>query len=217
MPAVLRRFDFLVIPVGAFHQADGEARAALPAPIDQIAQIALGVAQVGLNDDAGVRPIREFRLGEERFEKFERGVFVRVTLHVEIDEGADLARAAQDRAQLRREMRDRVLRVGRIHLRIERRDFHGDDSRPEKARRSWPSGSVQPRVSPRQAFEQFETTRGVFVRFLFAHDRFAEEIDGEADSFLAPFAQRLHDVLRISSGDELPRHAGNVPAQERRR
>ena len=134
-PAVLRRFDLFVIPVGAFHEADGEARSARAAPIDQVAQIALGVAQVSLNDDAGVRPILEFRLGEERSEKFERGIFVRVALHVEIDEGADFLRAAQDRAELRREMRDRILRVGRIHLRIERGDFYGNDSRPGTARR----------------------------------------------------------------------------------
>ena len=121
-----RRLDLFVIPVGAFDEANGETRAALATPLDQIAQIALGVAQIGLNDDAGVRPIAKFGFGEERFEKFERGIFVRVTLHVEVHEGAQLARAAQDRAQLRREMRDRVLRIGRIHLRIERGDFHGD-------------------------------------------------------------------------------------------
>ena len=121
-----RRLDFLVIPVGAFDEANGETRAALSTPRDQIAQIAPGIAQVGLHDDAGVRPIAKFAFGEERFEKFERGVFVRVTLHVEIHERAKLARASQNRAQLRREMRDRVGRIGRIHLRIERGNFHGE-------------------------------------------------------------------------------------------
>ena len=40
-----------------------------------------------------MRPIAEFRLGEKRSEKFERGILVRVTFHVEIDEGAELSRA----------------------------------------------------------------------------------------------------------------------------
>ena len=123
-PTVLRGLDALVIPIRAFHEANGETRAALARPVDQVAQIALGVAQVGLDDDPGVRPIVEFRFGEERFEKIERGIFVRVTLHVEVDERAEFFRAAQNRAQLRREMRDGVLRIGRIHLRIERGDFY---------------------------------------------------------------------------------------------
>ena len=55
------RFDFFVIPVGAFDQANGETRAALATPRNQIAQIASGVAQIGLHDDAGVRPIAKFR------------------------------------------------------------------------------------------------------------------------------------------------------------
>ena len=36
------------------------------APVDQVAQVALGVAQISLDDNAGVRPIAEFRLGEKR-------------------------------------------------------------------------------------------------------------------------------------------------------
>ncbi len=213
-PAVLRRFDLFVIPVGALDQADGEARAARAAPIEQLTQIALGVAQVGLDDDAGVRPIAEFRFGEKRSEKFERGIFVRVTLHVEIHERADLARAPQDRAQLRGEVGDRVLRVGRIHLRIERGDFDRNVHDREQL------GILSERIGPaaglfRQPIEQREAARGIFVRFLFAHDRFAEEIDGEPDPLLPPLPQHFHDVVRISSGDELPRHAGNVPAQNR--
>ena len=33
-PAVLRRFNFFVIPIGAFYQANGEARSARAAPIE---------------------------------------------------------------------------------------------------------------------------------------------------------------------------------------
>ena len=184
-----------------------------PPPFDQVPQIAFGIAQIRLDDDAGVRPIAEFRLGEKRPEKFERRIFVRVTLHVEIDEGADLARAPQDRAQLRGEMRDRVRRIGRIHLRIERGDFYGDiDDRKQ-------FGAVAERIAPvfglrGEMLEEIHATRRVFGRFLFADHGFAEKIDREPDLFFAPFAQRFHDVARIFSGDELARHAGDVPAQD---
>ena len=61
-----------------------------------------------------------------------------------------------------------------------------------------------------------EAASGVFVRLLLADNGFPEQIDGKSDFFLPPFAQHLHHVVRISPGDELPRHPGNVPAQNRR-
>jgi hypothetical protein len=214
-PAVLRRLDLLVIPVSALHESHGETRASLPAPFDQVREVAFRIAQVGLDHDAGVRPVAELRLVEQRPEKFQRRVFVRVALHVEIDEGSDFARAAQDRAQLRREVRDCVLRVCRVHLRIKRGDFyrHVDDREQ--------LGVFAQRIGPaagpfRQAVEQMEAALGVFVRLLFAHHRFAEEIDREPDLFLAPLAQHFHHVVGVAPGDELARHAGDVPAENRR-
>ena len=162
-----------------------------------------------------MRPVAELRLGEERPEKFERGVFVCITLHVEINEGADFARPAQDRAQLRREMRYRIFGIGRIHLRIERGNFHRHVHDREEL--DVLAERIGPAAGPfRQSIEQIETARGVFVRFLFAHHCFAEQIDREPDPFLAPFAQHLHHVIRVAAGDELARHAGDVPAQDRR-
>ena len=48
---------------------------------------------------------------------------MRVAFHVEIDESADLSRTAQKRPQLGREMGNCIRRIGRIYLRIERRNF----------------------------------------------------------------------------------------------
>src|ERR1700736_1275150 len=62
--------------------------------------------------------------------------------------------------------------------------------------------------------EQFQTARGVIASFLFTDNRFAEKIDGESDALGAAFAERFHHVLRISSGNELAGHAGDVPAQK---
>ena len=58
------------------------------------------------------------------------------------------------------------------------------------------------------------TARRIFVSFLFADDCFAQQIDGESNFLPAFFAQRFHDVIRIAPGDELPRHPGDIPAQE---
>src|SRR5207245_5923809 len=52
------------------------------------------------------------------------------------------------------------------------------------------------------------------VSFLFADYCFAQQIDGESDSLPSLFAQRFHYVIRVAPGDELPRHSGDIPAQE---
>ena len=45
-----------------------------------------------------------------------------------------------------------------------------------------------------------------------ASDRLAQQIDGKSDSLPALLPQRLHHILRVAPGDELPRHARNIPA-----
>src|SRR6478735_3572005 len=76
-PAVLRCLDLFVIPVSAFDEAHGEPSAAPPAPFDQVAQVAFGVAQICLDDDARMRPVLEFRLRKKRPEKLESSVLMR--------------------------------------------------------------------------------------------------------------------------------------------
>ena len=95
IPAVLSGFDFLVVPIGALHQPHGEPRPASAAPIDQIDKVVLGIAEIGLNDDAGVRPIPELLFAEQCFEKLDRCVLVGVTLHVEVHKRAQLAGAGR--------------------------------------------------------------------------------------------------------------------------
>ena len=110
-------------------------------------------------------------------------------------------------------MNDRIRRVGRIHLRIKRRNFYGKINDREQLR------VFAKRICPAARFatemlEQFQTTTGVLVRFLFAYNCLAEKIDCKPDALGAAFAEHFHDVLRIPSGDELARHAGYVPSQE---
>src|SRR5882724_4452918 len=110
-------------------------------------------------------------------------------------------------------MNDRICRVGRIHLRVKRRNFYGKINDREQLR------IFAKRICPAAGFatemlEQLQTTTGVLVRFLFAYDCLAEKIDRKPDALGAAFAEHFHDVLRIPSGDELARHAGYVPSQE---
>src|SRR4029077_1052855 len=125
--------------------------------------------------------------GAERFEKVEGSVFMGVTFHVEVDKRAQLARAAQDRPELRPEMRDRAGWIGRVHLRIERGNFYREIYDWKKL------GVCSERIGPaacfaREMFEQFQAARGVCVGLCFTDHSFAQKIDGEPDVLLPPLA-----------------------------
>src|SRR6266496_24452 len=70
-----------------------------------------------------MRPISKLLFSENGFEQFKSDVFVRITLHVEIDKSPELSRMAQERSQLGREMGNCIGWIGRTDLRIERRNF----------------------------------------------------------------------------------------------
>src|SRR5689334_14027911 len=70
-----------------------------------------------------MRPIFEFRLGQNGFEQRESRIFERITLHIDIDKCTELARATEERTELGAEMGDRIRRSIRSDLRIQGRDF----------------------------------------------------------------------------------------------
>src|SRR5437868_13355571 len=110
-------------------------------------------------------------------------------------------------------MNDRIRRVGWIHLRIKRRNFYGkiNDREQLSVFAKWICPAAR---FATEMLEQFQTTTGLLVRFLFTDDRLAEKIDRKPDALRAAFAERLHYVLLISSGHELSRHSGYVPSQD---
>src|SRR6478672_5159186 len=95
-----------------------------------------------------------------------------------------------------------IFRVGRIHLRIEGRDFHRHVHDWEKI------GILAEGIGPAlslcgKAINQIEAARSVIVSFLLADDGFTKEIDGKSDPLFTPFPERPHDVGGISACDEL--------------
>src|SRR5438046_7235001 len=110
-------------------------------------------------------------------------------------------------------MSDCLRRVVRTYLRIKRRNFDRKIYNREKVR------ICAQRVDPvscfaRETLEQIEIPRRIFSGLGFADDSFSQKIDRKSN-FLGPaLAHRPHHVIRISFGDELARHFGNVPAQE---
>jgi hypothetical protein len=93
-PSVLARLDFFEVPVRALDQANGEARSARAAPLEEIEQIVFRIAQISLNYNSNLRPVAKFGFGKERSEKFEGRIFMRVTFHVEVNERTEVACAS---------------------------------------------------------------------------------------------------------------------------
>src|SRR5437879_8727093 len=99
-------------------------------------------------------------------------------------------------------MNDRIRRVGGIQLRIKRRNFYGKINDREQLRvfAKW----ICPAASfARKMFEQFQAAHRVFVRLLFAHDRFAEKIDrkpnalGRSEEHTSELQSPMYLVCRL--------------------
>ena len=101
-------------------------RLALARPVDEAADVVLGVAQVGLHDDAGLVVAGELVLVEQLLEDGEGEVAVAELLEVEVHEGAGLLGLAEDRAQTLLDRLHRAAEVERVDLREERGDLDGD-------------------------------------------------------------------------------------------
>ena len=93
-PVALLREDRLVVPVGAFHEAHADGAVIFSRPGHEVPEVALGVAEVGLDRDANGGLVAKLDFLEDGLEERERQVLQLVALHVEVDERADLAGAA---------------------------------------------------------------------------------------------------------------------------
>jgi hypothetical protein len=124
-PLALLGDDGLVVPVGALDEADVDHPVVPAGPGDEIAEVGLAIAQVGLHGDADGGFLGELRFLEDGFEQREREVLQLVALHVQVDQGADLGRATEDGAQALLERGDGVFRIGGMDVGRERGDLDG--------------------------------------------------------------------------------------------
>src|SRR5438552_16584322 len=106
-------------------------------------------------------------------------------------------------------MRNGIRWIGRIHLRIERGDFHRKIYNRKKPRIFFEWIGPVSRF-PGEAIKQIKTALSILVSFLLAHDGFAQKIDGETDFSCAELAQRFHYILSIFSGELLSCTSGTV-------
>jgi hypothetical protein len=208
----LPRDDGLVVPIRALHEPHGDALPLGARPVDHVAQIGLGVLEVSLHREAALRAIGELRLGENRFEEAQREVLHRVALHVHADEGAEFLRAAQHGAEALAELRDGGVGIGRVNLRVEGGELHGDvQARDFAARRDVALAGAAPlrRLAGEQVHER-EIAGGVFVGLLLADDRFAEHVHRERGVLLVELLEDADDLLLVAAEHEHARHAADL-------
>ena len=112
-----------------------EDEVGVDAPLQHRLQVRFGVAQIGLQDDAGIGPVPELRLVHHLAEDTERRLLVGVLLHIDIDEGALGSGLRQDRTQPLLDRASGALHVHRIKMRGERRQLERDVQPRHRAER----------------------------------------------------------------------------------
>ena len=105
-PAALMRDDSLIVPISSLDQADGDSTLLRPRPGSNVTQVGFAILEISLEGQSALRRIEKLRLRENGFEKLQREVLRRITLHVEIDECAELLGAPQHWTQPSREFFD---------------------------------------------------------------------------------------------------------------
>src|SRR5437764_15442787 len=108
-------------------------------------------------------------------------------------------------------MRNGIRWICRIHLRVERGDFHRKIYNRKKPRIFFEWIGPTSRF-PGEAIKQIKTALSILASFLFAHDAFAQKIDGETDFSRATRSHRFHYIFALFSVDKSSRHSGNVPS-----
>ncbi len=216
-PVALLRDDGLVIPVGALDEADVERPVVLAGPSDEVAEVGLAVAQVGLDGDADGRLRAELGFLEDGLEELEGEVLQLVALHVEVDQRADLGGAAEDRAETLLERGDGVLRIGRVDVGRERGDFDREIEagqgalRPEVAE----AGRRLLGVELRDRVEDLEVALQEHVGLGVVENGLAEEVDGGGEAELGVLPDLLEQVLAGFAGDELAGHVDDLRLDRR--
>ena len=214
LPSVLGRDDPLVVPVGALDQPDGRRHAASDQrgggqdPVERL----LGVAKVGLDDDADRWRVAKLPVGEHLLEGQQEGLPTVVVLHVEVNVSSEIARQAKQRPHAVR----RVRRPPLGRERAEQGSEGGELDREVRARQPAMRIGVEQglaRPVPGRLGEQAERAGAaleVGLGLALGDGRLAQEVEGEGLASAPHAPQVARRVRHAAPSDELA-------SQQRRR
>ena len=215
-PALLGGDDGLVVPVRALDETQVEAPVAVLRPGEEPGDVLLGVAQVGLDDGAGVVVGAELLLVEQRGEHLEGEVTVAELLEVERERRAVRHRAAHDRPQALLDGGDAAVEVDGVDLRVQRGDLEGEvDARERPPGAVVDDGDGRPRARLLgEAVDEAEVGLLIGLGLGLADARLAEHVEREAHAVAAQAAQRSGGVGRVAADDEALREALHLLADD---
>ena len=186
----------------------GWARSTRPSQSRIVSSACRRVAQVGLEHEPGRRAAPELVLAEQLEDQLEHRVARVHRLHVDVQVGAELVRAPQQRAQaVGGVLLAAPRRVG-PQQRRQRRHLH----RQVRARQR--AGAVALELRPlrplpgrrHERVERVGAAVGVALRLGLGHRRLAEQVDRGRHAVLPQVAQHAERRLRVLADDEAVRH-----------
>src|SRR5439155_10467141 len=205
-PALLRRDNSFVIPVGPLDQPDPHRGTTLLCPAGQGFEVRQAVAQVRLNGDADVGPVAEFLLFENFTEYPQGKVLVRQLLHVHVDEDVRAPGGEQDRPQPRPNGPARALRIQRIKLAVKRRKLYRNvDARQGPLMVPVDQVDGLPGVHvPAQALDQVKVFRLVAFRFRLGDGRLPKQAHRKGQRPAPQTGDGPQGLLQVGTSNETP-------------
>jgi hypothetical protein len=204
----LARNDRLLVPVGSLHQPDGDRRTPLNRQLPQPFDVVRGISQVCLDHDPHVRRAAEFWPHHRAGEDLVNQVLVAVLLHVDVHEGAVLARQPEDRKQTRFYVGDDGPGSCRFKPGGEGRKLDRDVDLPGVR------ASVPPRPRLCSNAQDIQVAFQVRIRFRVRERCLAEEVHRESGAIPDKRLQVRKRLFGGGTGDEAPRHRVDALADE---
>jgi len=179
-----------------------------PPPRDDFAQVLLAFTQIRLQGNADRRLLLELRFFQDGSEQRERQVLELVTLHVEVDKGANFDGAAENRTQPELKRGNALFRIGGMDIRRE----GGNLDRQIEARK----GSLRTEVAecrirvPGEGggddVEYLQISLEEAVGLRLGDHRFTEQVDRRGPPGAGVQTELFDEVVRGFAGDELTGH-----------
>ena len=203
----------LVVPVRALHEPDDQRLLARGGrrPVEHLLELLRRLPQIRLDHDPGRRPLEQLRLVQELEHEPHRRLDRVHRLHVDVEVGAELLRAHEQRPHPARRVLAAHLRSLRAQQRRERRDLHGQVHPREAADRV----RLEHRpLGPRRrgAGERLERVHApvrVAVRLGLGDRGLAQQVERDRGAVVPQVADRLQSRLRALSDDEAVRHVAD--------
>ncbi len=206
----------LVVPVGALDQAYGQRRGAALGQREQAVDVRVGAAQVGLYHDAEMRPGGKFGIGGQRLEEPVGDLVQAPLLEVEVDEGAELLGAHQQRPHPLQQPVDAAGGVGGVEQVVHRGELQGDVGARDgpggaviEDRRGLPAGGLV-----RQFLDELAVAAGIGLRLGRVDRGLAEQVDGEGVALVPEALEPSARLAGVTADDEALRHAPHVLADD---